>query len=267
MRRRSARSRPELLTELETALAEAAAAADEPKLTRALARSELVVAQLPERPLPIAEGRDGNPILLAFTSLPALLRWHSDDPENQPWSQLMAGELFAALPPTMSVFINPADDVNVVLSPAVVHDVAELYAGRDVPAAFLAGPATAQQIGAPADEPVELLAAAERAAVRQPQLLAVHRGLTTLEEPDARIWSVLGLLVPDDLDEAAYEVILADVRQEVATATTDHVEIRRLGSKATGVDAWLLESDPVYVAAPPPDSPTHDVGQMGEPNG
>jgi hypothetical protein len=251
MRRRSARSRPESLTELERTLAESAAAADEPKLTRALARSELVVAQLPERPLPIAEGRDGNPILLAFTSLPALLRWHPDDPENQPWSQLSAGELFAALPPTMSVFINPADDANVVLSPEVVHDVAELYAGRDVPAAFQAGPATAQQIGAPADEPVELLAAAGRAAGRHPQLLAVHRGLTTLDEPDARIWPVLGLLVPDDLGEASYQAILADMRREVEATTADHVEIRRLGSGASGVDAWLLESDPVYVAAEP----------------
>ena len=267
MRRRSARSRPEPLTDLEQTLAEAAAAADEPKLTRALARSELVVAQLPERPLPIAEGRDGTQILLAFTSLAALLRWHPDDPENQPWSQLAAGELFAALPPSISVFINPADDVNVLLSPAVVHDVAELYAGRDVPAAYLAGPATALQIGAPADEPVELLAAAERAAGRHPQLLAVHRGLTTLDEPDARIWPVLGLRVPDDLDEPAYLLIEADVRREVTAVTTDHVEIRRLGSGASGVDAWLLESEPVYVTALPPDGPVPDVGVAGGPNG
>lgn len=263
MRRRSARSRREPLTELEQTLAEAAEAADEPKLTRALARSDLVVAQLPERPLPIAEGRDGTPILLAFTSLPALLRWHPDDPANQPWSQLAAGELFAALPPTMSVFINPADDVNVVLSPAVVHDVAEIYAGRDVPAAFLAGPTTAQQIGPPADEPVEVLAAAERAAGRQPQLQAVHRGLTTLDEPDARIWPVLGLRVSDDLDAAAYEAILIDVRREIDAATSDHVEIRRLGSEGSGVDAWLLESDPVYVAAAPEPQP----GLTAEPNG
>jgi hypothetical protein len=260
MRRRSARSRPEPLTGLEQTLAEAAEATDEPKLTRALARSDLFVAQLPERPLPIAEGRDGTPILLAFTSLPALLRWHPDDPENQPWSQLAAGELFAALPANMSVFINPADDVNVVLSPAVVHDVAELYAGREVPAAFLAGPSTAQQIGAPADEPVELLAAAERAAGRHPELLAVHRGLTTLDEPDARIWPVLGLRVPDGLDAAAYEVILADVRQEIDAVTTEHVEIRRLGTVGSGVDAWLLESDPVYAATPQP-------GLTAEPNG
>jgi hypothetical protein len=248
MRRRSAQSPPEPLNSLEQTLATAARVGDEPMLTRALARSELVVAQLPERPLPLAEGRDGSQVLLAFTSLAALLRWHPDDPQNQPWSQLPAGELFVTLPATVSVFLNPADELNVVLGPEVVHDVAELFAGRDVPAAFEAGPATAQQIGAPAEEPTKLLAAVHRAAARHRELLAVHRGLTTLDEPDARIWPVIGLRLPDQLGEHAAAAILSDVQREVEAVTDGYVEIRRLRSDASGVDAWLLDSEPTFVA-------------------
>jgi hypothetical protein len=84
MRRRSrSRSRPVPENALEEILAVAADSGDEAKLTRALARSELFVAQLPEHPLPVADGRDGNPVLIAFTSMAALLRWHTDDPTTR----------------------------------------------------------------------------------------------------------------------------------------------------------------------------------------
>jgi hypothetical protein len=229
----------------------AADTGDEAKLTRALARSEVFVAQLPEHPLPISQGVDGNPILLAFTSMAALLRWHTDDPDNQVWSQIPAGELFAALPETMSVFLNPADELNAVLGPELVRDVAELAEGGAVAAAYQPGPATAQQIGTPAEEPVELLAAVARAAGRHEQVQAVHSGLTTLDEPDARVWTILGLRVADDLDDATYAGIEADLRAEVEGVTGEYIEIRRLRSGARGVDAWLLDAEPSYPGAAP----------------
>jgi hypothetical protein len=245
MRRRS-RSRPEPENALEEVLGVAADKGDEAKLTRALARSEVFVAQLPEHPLPISEGTDGNPVLLAFTSMAALLRWHTDDPDNQVWSQIPAGELFAALPETMSVFLNPADELNAVLGPELVRDVADLAAGGDVAAAYQPGPATPQQIGTPAEQPVDLLAAVARAAARHDEVQAVHSGLTTLDETDARIWTILGIRVADDLDDATYDAIEADVRSEVDSVTADFVEIHRLRSGARGVDAWLLDTEPTY---------------------
>jgi hypothetical protein len=251
MRRRSSRSAPEPENPLEEVLWVAADKGDEAKLTRALARSEVFVAQLPEHPLPISEGRDGNPVLLAFTSMAALLRWHTDDPDNQVWSQLPTGELFSALPETMSVFLNPADELNVVLGPELVRDVADLAAGGDVAAAYQPGPATAQQIGTPAEEPVDLLAAVTRAAGRHDEVQAVHSGLTTLDEPDARIWTILGILVADDLGDAAYAEIESDLRGEVEAVTAEYVEIHRLRSGARGVDAWLLDTVPTYPGATP----------------
>jgi hypothetical protein len=249
MRRRASRSRPGPENSLEEILALAADTGDEAKLTRALARSEVFVAQLPEHPLPIAEGADGNPVLLAYTSMAALLRWHTDDPENQVWSQIPAGELFAALGDTMSVFLNPADELNVVLGPELVRDVAALAAGDDVPAAYQAGPATPQQIGAPAEEPTELLAAVSRAAARHDDVASVHSGLTTLDEPDARIWVILGIRLTDGAGAAAFDAIEADLRAAVQSVTTEYVEIRRLRPGAKGVDAWLLDTVPAYPAA------------------
>jgi hypothetical protein len=247
MRRRS-QSRPGPENALEEILAVAADSGDEAKLVRALARSELLVAQLPEHPLPIADGRDGNPVLIAFTSMAALLRWHTDDPQNQVWSQLPTGELFGALPDTMSVFLNPADQVNVVLGPELVRDVSELAAGGDVAAAYQPGPATPQQIGSPAEPPTELLAAVARAAARHDEVQAGYSGLTTLDEEDARIWTILGIRVPDGLADAAYEAILADIRAEIEGVTNEYVEIHRLRSGAKGVDAWLLATEPFYPA-------------------
>jgi hypothetical protein len=251
MRRRSSRSRPEPENVLEGILGVAADSGDEAKLTRALARSEVFVAQLPEHPLPISEGADGNPVLLAFTSMAALLRWHTDDPDNQVWSQIPAGELFAALPETMSVFLNPADELNAVLGPELVRDVADLAAGGDVAAAYQPGPATPQQIGTPAEEPVDLLAAVARAAARHDEVQAVHSGLTTLDEPDARIWTILGIRVADDLDDPTYDAIEADLRGEVDGVTTEFVEIHRLRTGARGVDAWLLDTEPAYPGSAP----------------
>jgi hypothetical protein len=248
MRRRSSRPRPEPENSLEGNLALAAAKGDEAKLTRALARSEIFVAQLPEHPLPISEGADGSPVLLAFTSMAALLRWHTDDPENQVWSQLPVGELFAALPEGMSVFLNPADELNAVLGPELVRDVATLAAGGEVAAAYQAGPATPQQIGEPAEPPTLLLAAVARAASRHAEVQAVHSGLTTLDEEDARIWAILGIRVPDDLDDATFTAIETDVRSEIQGVTAEFVEIRRLRSGGRGVDAWLLDTDPAYSA-------------------
>jgi hypothetical protein len=249
MRRRASQSRPEPENALEEILAQAAEKGDEAKLTRALARSEVFVAQLPEHPLPISEGRDGKPVLLAYTSMAALLRWHTDDPDNQVWSQLPTGELFAALPETMSVFLNPADELNAVLGPELVRDVATLAAGGMVAAAYQPGPATPQQIGKPAEEPTELLAAVARAAGRHDEVQAVHTGLTTLDEEDARIWTILGIRVADDLDDATFEAIEADVRSEVEPVTTEFVEIHRLRTGGSGVDAWLLDTEPAYPAA------------------
>jgi hypothetical protein len=249
--RRRPRSRPGPENALEEILAVAADSGDEAKLTRALARSELFVAQLPEHPLPVADGRDGNPVLIAFTSMAALLRWHTDDPDNQVWSQLPTGELFAALPDTMSVFLNPADELNVVLGPELVRDVSDLAAGGDVAAAYHAGPATPQQIGAPAEQPTDLLAAVARAAARHDEVQAVHSGLTTLEEEAARIWTILGIRVADGLADAAFDAIEADVRAEIEAVTTSYVEIHRLRSGARGVDAWLLASEPCYPAVQP----------------
>jgi hypothetical protein len=253
MRRRSSRSRarPEPENALEEILAVAADSGDEAKLTRALARSELLVAQLPEHPLPIADGRDGNPVLIAFTSMAALLRWHTDDPDNQVWSQLPTGDLFAALPDTVSVFLNPGDELNVVLGPELVRDVSDLAAGGDVAAAYQPGPATPQQIGTPAEQPTDLLAAVARAAERHDEVQAVHHGLTTLDEEAARIWSILGIRVPDGLDDDSFAAIEADVRTEVETVTAEYVEIHRLRSGARGVDAWLLDTGPCYPAVEP----------------
>jgi hypothetical protein len=245
MRRRS-RSGPEPENALEEILAVAADSGDEAKLTRALARSEIFVAQLPGHPLPIADGRDGNPVLIAFTSMAALLRWHTDDPDNQVWSQLPTGELFATLPDTMTVFLNPADEQNVVLGPELVREISDLAAGGEVAAAYQPGPATPQQIGTPAEPPTDLLAAVARAAARHDEVQAVHSGLTTLDEEGARIWTILGIRVPDGLTDAAFDAIVADVRAEIEAVTTSYVDIHRLRSGARGVDAWLLATEPCY---------------------
>ena len=127
--------------------------------------------------------------------------------------------------------------------------MATLASGGEVAAAYQPGPATAQQIGEPAEPPTLLLAAVARAASRHPEVQAVHSGLTTLEEEDARIWAILGIRVADDLDDATFAAIETDVRGEIAAITAEFVEIRRLRSGGRGVDAWLLDTEPAYPAA------------------
>lgn len=238
---------------------------DDAKFLRALARDVVVITQpgpgpapgrpefgsgpAGERPLPVAEGKDGRQVLLAWTSGAALFRSGADD--STVWAQIPAGQLFDTLPPDMPVLLNPGLAESVLLEPEDVRTVADLGLGRNVLAAYTRGPATKLIFGTPAHEPVDILAAAARACARHPQVLSAHRALATLEEPEARLWTVLGVRLEDAArsDQQVRGRILQDVLDEVQRSTEEFVELYALPSASTApsdADRFLLEQPPFY---------------------
>lgn len=237
---------------------------DDAKFLRALARDAVVITQpgpgpepgqpefrsipVNERPLPVAEGKDGRPVLLAWTSGATLFRSGAD--ESTVWAQTPAGQLFDTLPPDMSVFLNPGVAESVLLGPEDVRTVADIYLGRNVQAAYAAGPATEVIIGTPAHEPVDILAAAARACARHREVMSAHRALATLDEPEAPLWTLVAIRLEDaaERDPTLRDRIARDVLDEVDQVTEEHVQLRVLPtlSIASSSDRWLLEQPPFY---------------------
>jgi hypothetical protein len=267
MRRKKCRDRDFPSNELEQIMILAAETGDDDKFLRALARSVVCIGQpadtpgakppgagpafvtvdASERQLPIAEGKDGNPVLLAFSSGQMLFRWYTEDP-NQVWAQTPAGQLFDSLPEDMSVFLDPGCPLPVLMPPVDVRRVADIFLGRNVIAAYRPGPATELRIGTPAREPVDLLAAVSRAAARQPSVLSAHRGLAMLDEADSRLWPMIGVRFADDSDDATVQAASADIGHEVEAVTEEFVELVRIEANPSGVQRWLAESEPFYTA-------------------
>jgi hypothetical protein len=110
MRRRNRREPDFPGNEFEQAMVLAAEAGDDAKFLRALARTVVCLGQpadtpgakppgggpafltvdVSQQPLPVAEAKDGKPVLLAFSSGRMLFRWYTEDP-NQVWMQTPAG--------------------------------------------------------------------------------------------------------------------------------------------------------------------------------
>jgi hypothetical protein len=253
--------------ELERIMILAAETGDDNKFLRALARTVVCIGQpadtpgakppgagpafvtvdASERQLPIAEGKDGNPVLLAFSSGQMLFRWYTEDP-NQVWAQTPAGQLFDTLPEDMSVFLNPGCPLPVLMPPVDVRRVADIFLGRNVIAAYRPGPATEMLIGSPAHEPVDLLAAVSRAAARQPSVLSAHRGLAMLDETDSRLWPIIGVRFVAGTDDATVHTARDDFRREVEATTEEFVELIQIPENPSGVQRWLSETEPFYTA-------------------
>jgi hypothetical protein len=265
MRRRKHRDPGFPSNELEQIMILAAETGDDAKFLRALARTVVRIGQPSDTPrakppgagpafvtvdasqrqLPVAEGKDGKPVLLAFSSGQMLFRWYTEDP-SQVWAQTPAGQLFDTLPDDMSVFLNPGCPLPVLMPPVDVRRVADIFLGRNVVAAYRPGPATELRIGTPAREPVDLLAAVSRAAARHPSVLSAHRGLATLDEADSRLWPIIGVRLADDADDAAVQSASVDIGREVEAVTEEFVEMVRIEENPSGVQRWLSESEPFY---------------------
>jgi hypothetical protein len=199
-----------------------------------------------ERPLPVAEGKDGRAVLLAFTSSRTLFRWYTDNPETQVWAQTPAGQLFGMLPEDMRVFLNPGGPINVLLEPQDVRTVADLYLGRNVYAAYQSGPATDLLLGAPKNEPVDLLAAVSRAAARHAVIRSATRGLATLDEPAARQWFMIGVSFDDGTPDAAVDAAMRELQATAETVTEDFFMLLRLRPNAEDPAAWFAATEPFY---------------------
>jgi hypothetical protein len=267
MRRRKHREPDFPGNELEQVLVLAAETGDDAKFLRALARSVVCLGQpadtpgakppgagpafltvdVSQQPLPVAEGKDGKPVLLAFSSGQMLFRWYTEDP-NQVWVQTPAGPLFDSLPEDMSVYLNPNGPLPVLIPPVDVRRVVDIFLGRNVVEAYRPGPATELRIGTPAHEPVDLLAAVSRAAARHPGVMSAHRGLAMLDEPDSRLWPIIGVRFADGCDDATVHSAMADLRDETEAVTEEFVELLRIPPSPSGVQRWLSESEPFYTA-------------------
>lgn len=249
--------------ELETALEKARLADDRPYALRAFARNVICMAtdlpgpppgrvwfkKLPadERPLPIAQGRDGRPYLLVFTSSYTLFR-HYTSPQ-QVWTQSPAGQLAEQLAGEDAPWmVNVAGPYPLVLEPVDVAVIASLYRGRPVMESFGGGGAATRILLAdPGPE------AADFAAVVDPVLrgTAATRVVATVaryDEPRSPQWLRLSVEWPDaGPDEAGPR--LADLASALERASSQPVEIVRVtpragGGRAEGIGDVIWYRDP-----------------------
>lgn len=197
-----------------------------------------------ERPLPVAQGRDGRPYLLVFTSSFTLFRYyHAPD---QVWLQTPAGELAESVRSAeIRWMINANGPLGTVLEASDVATVADISQGRPVPEAILAGPASSVLLSRPGPAVAGLTAVLDP-VVNGGFVSRVVAAVVTFDEERSRSWLRFGveLNAPAGCPEAkeATRALMGRLVAALEAATAEPVELRLLTADETPCpkdDRWL----------------------------
>ena len=232
--------------ELETALDKARIHDDRAYALRAFSRNVIcMAANLPgpppgrvwfkklsseERPLPVAEGRDGRPYVLVFTSSFTLFRHYQS--AEQVWTQSPAGQLAEQLAGQDAPWmVNVAGPYPLVLEPADVAVIASIYRGRPVMESFGGGGAATEILLARPGPEAAGLAAVIDPVLRATAAERVVAAVAHYDEPRSPQWLRLGVEWPDGSQEATIPV-MRDLVSALERASSQPVEVVRLTSRA-----------------------------------
>lgn len=239
--------------ELEQALVRASQYDDRSYALRALARNVVCLAanqpgpppgrpffrrlEASERPLPVAEGRDGRPHLLVFTSSSTLFR-HYGDP-GQVWSQTPAGQLAALIAgDNMPWLLNVAGPLSLLLEPSDIDTVSAIYQGRAVPESTgRGGAASSVRLGRP-DDSVDELGPIVAAVLDGTPARRVLAAAARFDEPRSPTW----LRIVLDAGGAGRDSVTASMAAMVEAlerATPRPFEVSLLASDPAA--RWLSE--------------------------
>ena len=242
-----------------TEVLDRARAADSPAtLLRALGRADVVLPYRGDGPVgpPLLDLPEG-PTALAYTSY---ARLEQDLPGSErPWQLVSFAALAARWPERLWLRL----DGRVTLSPDDVATVAELATGRWTWASVSVGECDRWALWPGASLPDAVDLAVVAAAAHEPAVLQVLRGYRQLDEPAARPWRVVALMVDGPEDVAALRTTVAGA---AAHASAEVVEVRVVdltGETIRGVDV-LLDDEAVVLwrreSSPAPGVGAGDVG-------
>jgi hypothetical protein len=177
-----------------------------------------------QTPLPVVDGRDGNPHVLVFTSWEALSR-HYRDPA-QVWVQTPAGQLAARTAPAgWPWMVNVAGPFSLVVYPRDQAAIAALYRGEAVSEAFTVGPA-AELVFAPPGGALTAVAAAVAGVAGRFGVERVVAVSASLAEPRSATWLLLAVEAQPPVGRPAME----SLQQAVAAASPQVVDLRSVAS-------------------------------------
>ena len=235
-----------------TQVLDRAQAADSPAtLLRALARADVVLPYRGEGPVaPPVLALPQGPTALAYTSY-ARLAQAAGGAERR-WQLVSFPALAARWPDGMWLWL----DESANLSPEDVATVADLAAGRSTWASVSVGECDRWVLWPGASLADDLDLAVVLAAAREPAVLQVLRAHRQLDEPGARPWRVVGVMVDAPVD---VDALRRAVGRAAAEASPEVVEVRVVDlTRATirGVDV-LLDDEAVVLwrREPPAESP------------
>ena len=236
-----------------------ARAADSPAtLLRALTRADVVLPYRGKGPVapPVLALPEG-PTALAYTSYARLEQDAGGD--DRPWQQVSFAALAARWPADLWLRM----DGRATLSPEDVATVAELAAGRWTWASVSVGECDRWVLWPGASLPDAVDLAVVAAAAQERGVLQVLRAHRQVDEPAARPWRVVALMVDAAVNAAALRAAVAGAAAEASPEVVELRVVDLTGETIRGVDV-LLDDEAVVLwrrASPPaPDVGAGDVG-------
>lgn len=220
--------------DLEECYRRAAETGDDAKLLRALARNVVFLSR-PKDGTPV--GADGRTYVLAFSSYAPMDDWY-EDPELG-WSMVPAGQLAATWPEGAPMLLaTPAGSV--VIESDDMRTVGLIFAGANVRAAFQPGPATPVGLKEPEDEPAGFFDGIRRVAKEHPEIRGVVWCLAKLDEPEARVWPIVGVGLAEG---AAADAVMPQAAESFGAFPDQYVELRALRPEREldEIEQWLRD--------------------------
>lgn len=243
---------PEPPNDLEECFRLASETGDDAKLLRALARNVVYIAQPKDgtpvgqvtvrryesgQPLPTVRGQDGRTYVVAFTSYAPMADWYAD-PELS-WSMVPAGQLAATWPGGAPLLL-AAPSGSVVLDADDLQTVGLLFDEANVRVAFQPGPATPVGLKAPDSEPEGFFDGVRAVAALHPEIEGVAWALARLDEPEARAWPIVGVVLARDADATE---VMPQAARSFDTFPKQYVELRALrpDRELDEIEQWLRD--------------------------
>jgi hypothetical protein len=224
---------------------------DDAKLLRALARNVVFISQPKDgtpvgqvtvrhhepgqMPLPTSQGVDGRTYVLAFTSYEPMDGWY-EDPELT-WSMVPAGQLAATWPDGAPLLLATPNG-SVVIESEDMRTVGLIFAGANVRAAFQPGPATPVGLKEPEEEPPGFFDEIRRVAEKHPEIEGALWCLAKLDEPEARVWPIVGVALAEGADANA---VMPQAAESFGAFSEQYVELRALrpDRELDEIEQWL----------------------------
>jgi SseB protein N-terminal domain/SseB protein C-terminal domain len=217
--------------ELERALEEAFKTGAREALLTALREAEVLLPShgppAPDGSVQLAAGEhDGRPFLVGFTSAQQLRKAAGELASHV---RATGAELAALMPAGHDLALNPGGDLGVTLPEADV---------RALGGTVTIGPGTPLEVGAPAEEPHEAIAALREFAEAHADVLAAYRAAVSIEGGPAQL--VVGL----HLRAGANQPATIDACGRALGGAAGVMVLDPEGEDP--ISAWMLRDEPVY---------------------